>query len=301
MNMKNEIITVIIPSYNHEEYIAHSIESVINQTYERIELIIIDDGSEDNTCEVVAAYETKCNERFVRYRFIRKRNTGVIDSMNMGLDWSNGTYIAFLASDDAFLPNKLKMQYDMMTQYPEYAMVYGRAIVIDEKGDLYIQRNKEPEYKGGRIFSDIITLKFHPPVNYLYKKSVLIEMGGFIEGIVTEDFYMNCKISQKYEIGYINEYLSEYRMFRKWKFKRDLVSLFDSQRKVIDMFREEKIYDIASREELIRRFLFMSGVVKYKKNSLIVLLQLFPVLFDKRIIRGLIKLVVKWESFSPYY
>jgi len=95
--VKSDLITVIIPAYNAEKYISKTIESVLNQTYNNIEIIIIDDGSTDKTASIVKSYENKV-------KYIYQENSGVSSARNNGIALAKGNYIAFLDSDDYVLP-----------------------------------------------------------------------------------------------------------------------------------------------------------------------------------------------------
>ena len=106
---KKDKISVIIPSYNRAKLITKSIESVLNQTYDNIEVIVVDDGSTDNTEEVIKQISDK------RVKYIKlKKNSGACHARNVGIEEATGKYIAFQDSDDEFLPTKLEKQYDNM-------------------------------------------------------------------------------------------------------------------------------------------------------------------------------------------
>ena len=120
----NETVSIIMPTYNGERYIAHSIQSVLDQTYVDWELIVIDDCSDDNTCEVVASFHDP------RVRLLRNnRNSGAAVSRNYGLREAKGRWIAFLDSDDLWLPTKLAEQLEFMRSnhyafsFTDYAIV----------------------------------------------------------------------------------------------------------------------------------------------------------------------------------
>ncbi|MDC9721962.1 MAG: glycosyltransferase family 2 protein [Urechidicola sp.] len=99
--MEEALITVIIPAYNSEKFIRRAIDSVLNQLYKNIEIIVIDDGSTDNTAKIIKSYADKV-------KYIYQENKGVASARNKGIINSNGTYIAFLDADDYVLPNMYK-------------------------------------------------------------------------------------------------------------------------------------------------------------------------------------------------
>lgn len=113
------LVSVIMPSYNTARYIGEAIDSVLSQDYPNKELIVIDDGSTDATVDIIRSYSD-------RVRLITQRNQGAAVARNAGLDAAQGDYIAFLDSDDCWLPGKLRTQIDYLEQYPDIGMVYAR-------------------------------------------------------------------------------------------------------------------------------------------------------------------------------
>lgn len=120
IDTKGPLVSIIMPTYNHARFIGEGIESVLNQTYKNFELIIIDNFSEDNTEEIVASYK---DDRIKYLKFRNNGSTGV--SRNYGIRHAKGEYIAFLDSDDFWLPEKLEEQVAVLRAYPQVAMVYG--------------------------------------------------------------------------------------------------------------------------------------------------------------------------------
>lgn len=130
--MQNDLVSVIMPSYNSAEYIAESIESVIKQTYPHWELLITDDCSTDNTVEIVKQYAQKDNRIKL---FVLKANSGAAIARNNSIKEAQGRYIALLDSDDLWLPEKLEKQIAFMKNNG-YAFSYTQYSEIDESGYL---------------------------------------------------------------------------------------------------------------------------------------------------------------------
>lgn len=122
------MVSVIIPVYNDEKYIRESIESVLNQDYESLEVIVVDDGSSDFTPKILQ----KFNKRIT---YIRQENRGTAAALNKGIQEANGQFIAWLSSDDLFLPKKIKHQVDRLIESPSLALVYTDWIMIDSHGE----------------------------------------------------------------------------------------------------------------------------------------------------------------------
>ena len=125
-NNQNQLVSVIIPIYNGEAYLSEAIESVINQTYSPIELIIVDDGSTDNSKEIALSYS--------QVNYIYQENQGVAVARNTGIAKCQGEYIALLDQDDLWLPNKLELQVEYLNSHPEISYVLGEQKIFLESG-----------------------------------------------------------------------------------------------------------------------------------------------------------------------
>ena len=111
MNNKIEkipLISVVIPCYNHENFVQEAIQSVIDQDYKNIELLIIDDGSKDSSVEKIEELIPVCKQRFNRFEFKSRANKGISATLNEALAWANGDFFTICASDDSFHRNKIK-------------------------------------------------------------------------------------------------------------------------------------------------------------------------------------------------
>ncbi|CAG7647754.1 glycosyltransferase [Paenibacillus allorhizosphaerae] len=110
--------SVIIPTYNRDQYVGRAIESVLKQTYKDFEVIVVDDGSTDNTAKVVQSYDT-------RVRYVYQKNSGPSEARNTGIRFAKGQYVAFLDSDDVFLPNKLQRNKQYLDKNPNCRFLYS--------------------------------------------------------------------------------------------------------------------------------------------------------------------------------
>jgi glycosyltransferase involved in cell wall biosynthesis len=148
-------VSVIIPTYNREELIGAAIQSVLAQTYTNVEIIVIDDGSTDNTKNVL--------ERFKgMIRYLWGQHKGTAHARNMGMEAATGKYIAFLDSDDQYYPYKLQVQVEFIESHPEIGMVYTEFSGVEPDGsiDPYHIRKYHPNYeKKGWSYEDIFSEK----------------------------------------------------------------------------------------------------------------------------------------------
>lgn len=202
--MKNELVSVIIPTYNRVSYLQIAIDSVLNQTYSNLELIIIDDGSTDNTREVI---QRKYGERVI---YIWQENQGESVARNRGISMARGEYIAFLDSDDYWVSNKLETQvaYLSVKGRAGVACVFSTVWLVDESGRK-IEENPKGNIKSKKdiSFESLLTKNviLVPPSNVLVRTSCLQETGGFDPSIqYGEDKDLLLRLRAKWDFGYID-------------------------------------------------------------------------------------------------
>ena len=287
------LVSIVVPSYNHEKYIDRCITSIYEQDYKYFELIVIDDGSTDKSVKILE----KLKKKYGFYLECNK-NQGLAKTLNRGFrDLAKGKYLTFCASDDYWLPVKLSAQVKFMEENLQDGMVYGKAKFIDSDDNfLPIEtetRNKN--LKGGFIFKNILLQEFHPPVNYLFRKEVLKQFNYYREHIWAEDFDMNLKISELYPIGFINDYLSCYRTAEKNANKNFNFKTIYSHLDSINQFSHSIYYKKALKNWYYKCFLWYSPLVKGKKLALIGMLHNLDKMYKKEFIIYLLVLIRKWK------
>ena len=133
--MHTKLVSVVIPSYNHEKFIKSTINSIIEQTYSNIELIVIDDGSTDNTYKVLSSCRSDCINRFTRVYFAKQEHMGTALTLNHLVENVQGEYILFIASDDLLKPNAIETFVNFLEHNQEYGLVVGNNEIIDSNGE----------------------------------------------------------------------------------------------------------------------------------------------------------------------
>ncbi len=199
-----ELISVIIPTYNRGYLIERAIESVQNQTYKEIEIIVVDDGSTDNTEEIVS----KISDSRIRY-LKNPTNRGVSHTRNIGIAAARGTYLAFQDSDDIWKPEKLHKQMECMKQ-GNYGMVYcAFEREFPDGAVVYYPPKEMPmQEKQGEIVTSLLRQNLISTQTMLIKKEVISQVGLFHEGMSNlEDYELALRIAKKYPIGMVDEAL----------------------------------------------------------------------------------------------
>lgn len=144
------LVSVVIPTYNRADYLPRAVFSVLAQTYSAVEAIVIDDGSQDETGDVVAAQFGGDS----RVRYVRQENTGVSGARNHGLRLASGEFVALLDSDDAWFPWKLETQLAVLRAFPEAGMVWSDMQAIDPRGRVSHDRYLKTMYSAYHWFTE---------------------------------------------------------------------------------------------------------------------------------------------------
>ena len=197
------LVSVIIPCYNQAHFLDEAIESVLAQAYAHFEIVVVDDGSTDNTSQVAA--------RYPGVRCIRQSNQGLAAARNTGLRESNGRYLVFLDADDRLLPNALEIGVKELNSHPESALAFGRFHLIDAAGKSLTKQL--PRYVGKDHYRELLLNNFiWTTAVVIYRRSVFQFVRGFdpiADG--SEDYHLYLRVAQKFPIHYHDQTVSEYR------------------------------------------------------------------------------------------
>ena len=192
-------ISVVIPTYNRKETIKRAMDSVLSQSYQNFELIIVDDGSTDETQEIINKFLPH-----EKIKVISIDNSGVSKARNIGIQNADSKWIAFLDSDDEWHTDKLTRQMKVIEDDPDAVLIHTNEVWI-RNGKHLKQKGIHKKY-GGFIFDKCIPLCNISPSTSLIKKSVLEEVGMFDEKfVVCEDYDLWLKISSKYKVHFIED------------------------------------------------------------------------------------------------
>lgn len=208
------MISVVVPAYNAEKFIAATLDSVLAQTYSRFEIIVVDDGSQDRTAEIVAAY-TQCDSRIL---LLRQTNQGVAAARNLAIEQSTGEFIAPLDADDIWYPQKLEKQLTLMLQSePAIGLVYSWSAYISETGSLI--GKKQASHHAGVVYAQLLAGNFVGNASApLIRRSCFEQIGTYniqmkaLEAQGCEDWDLYLRIAEHYQFGLVPEFLIGYRV-----------------------------------------------------------------------------------------
>lgn len=210
MLQKEPLVTVCIPSFNHARFVAESILSVASQEYTNLELLIIDDGSSDNSVAIISNTISKIENRFVRLEFIARENVGLSKTLNQALTLSSGKYFSMLSSDDVLLPQKTKTLVSLLENNSQAGGAFAGYKQINEDG--LITRCLIPK-AGTWNFKDVLDKKcqLYAPT-MLLRTSAVKDVGGYWEDISLEDRAMALKLANAgFPLLTIDKIVAKYR------------------------------------------------------------------------------------------
>lgn len=240
MNYLTPLVSIIIPCYNHEKYVRYTIQSVIEQDYENIELLIIDDGSTDNSVQVIKQMIPECQERFKRFEFIHRPNKGLCTTLNEALKWSEGKYFSTIASDDILIKSKTTIQIHFLENNPNIIASFGSMRRIDSNNN-----RLKPIVAPNRLytFKDIILKKgsILSPTQMI-RTNAIIDVGGYPDNILIEDWYMWLKLSQLGKLHSSDQILTFYRMHDSNTSNR-ILDIQKARFQILELFKDSEFYE----------------------------------------------------------
>lgn len=223
-----DVVSIIIPSYNHAKYIEECINSCIEQDYlGKIEIIVVDDCSTDETQLVMKNYDDICiSNRTVSF-FAKENNKGINDSISYGLTKSTGRYVQVLASDDKLVYSKINVQVAFLNE-SGLDGVYARAYSLfeDEIQEIYLESFKR-SYSDGKAFEFVCSQDYSSPLlqSGLFLKSVFMDNLDIRSDFKSDDWAFLIILFQKYNVGYVDMPLIYYRQHETNTFKKYFVTL----------------------------------------------------------------------------
>jgi glycosyltransferase involved in cell wall biosynthesis len=199
------LVSVVIPTFNRARFIKAALDSALNQNTDNYDIWVIDDGSEDNTREIVQS--TISRETRIPVNYLYSPNRGVSAARNLGIERSDGEWIAFLDSDDQWTPVKLERQIQYIRSHPKILLVHT--------GEKWIRNgigvNPPSAYMkyGGEVFDRCLPVCMIGPSTSMVSRRLLDDIGGFDEDFpVCEDYDLWLRITSRHPVGFIDEELT---------------------------------------------------------------------------------------------
>ncbi len=206
------LVSVIMGSYNHQQYLPEAIESVLNQTFKNLELIIIDDGSTDNSKQIIKTYQM-ADPRI--HAIFHSENLGIPKTLNEGLKQASGKYVAFIGSDDVWITKKLEKQTTLIEKNDD-KIIWAEGETISENRELaglpMTKFLNAPPQKSGNLFQELLKEDFLFGQSVLFKTEFAREI-GFDESLrYVNDHLFFVELARKHEFLFTTEPLALYRL-----------------------------------------------------------------------------------------
>ena len=231
------LISVIIPVYNGSNYLEEAINSVIKQTYQNYEIIVVNDGSNDGgqTKDVALKFNDKI-------KYFEKINGGVASALNYGINKANGEYISWLSHDDIYNETKLQKQVEILNNLKDKkTIIFSNFELINEESIVFSKTNFHERFSKEQLENDILPVLKGTTngCTMLIPKSVIEETGGFDESKkTTNDYIMWFKLFSKYPKAFIPDYLIKYRIHSEQDTKKNPVYISESEEMWSTVFKK---------------------------------------------------------------
>lgn len=234
MHGNNPLVSILLPSYNHERFVQQTIRSVMAQTYQNLELIVIDDGSTDKTWDKIQELMPECEKRFSVVKAEKQSNQGITITLNRLLEKAQGEYVYLIASDDMAKPEAIEHLYNALIIDEQNVLAFCDNEIINGESERIAWDKKlraVPLQDGYPTFWKYLTEKFknipaHPsqygcyasfiqgnyiPNGFLVKKEAILKTGGYKKEAPLEDWYMHLQLSKLGKYVFVPEVLFSYR------------------------------------------------------------------------------------------
>ena len=257
-------ISVVIPTFNRISLVARAIDSVLKQSLKPYEIIVVDDGSDDGTSEMI-------QNKYKSIKLIQQQNNGVSAARNNGIKHAKGDWIGLLDSDDEWTEKKLENQADKLIKTPEYDFCHTNEIWI--RNGVRVNQRKKHEKYGGYIFDKCLDICRISPSSTLFKKKIIEHVGWFDTQLpVCEDYDLWLRITADYKILFVDEPL-----IIKYGGHTDQLS---QSVEGIELFRIKSLENLLANTELspqkrnlaitmiIKKLnIYLNGLIKRKKQT----------------------------------
>jgi glycosyltransferase involved in cell wall biosynthesis len=250
--MPEVAVSILMPVYNGSKYIIKAIESALAQTYQNFELLVVNDGSTDNSKAIITSYLDDS-----KIRYFEQQNAGVAAARNLALRHAKGKYIGFLDQDDLWLPDKLSTQIEFLEKNQELAFVHSRQGYIQADGSFIANYPKDwVSDLHGNCFVELFKRNRIAVLTVLLRKNVIDEIGFFNEAVSrVDDYELWLRICRKYPIGFQDEKLALYRC-HETNASHDYVKMEQAELNALENFykKNKEVFMLMDKSTLNNRF-----------------------------------------------
>jgi alpha-1,3-rhamnosyltransferase len=200
-------ISVLVPSYNHAPFVERTLRSIFSQTLKPKKLLIIDDGSNDDSVEIIRRVLPECP---FPAEFVFRENRGLCATLNEGFNKTDGEFFAYLGSDDVWLPTFLEQQIALLSKRPNAALAFSHAYLINEQDQIIDCTNNWTNFADGDVLQHLLRGQVFSSPGVVYRRKFL-EKYGWNENSILEDYELYLKLSADGEFARNEKVLSGWR------------------------------------------------------------------------------------------
>jgi alpha-1,3-rhamnosyltransferase len=306
MNEK-PLVSVIVPSYNHERFVEQTIHSILNQTYTNIELIVIDDGSSDASPDLL----NKLSEQYIFY-FERTVNQGLPATLNYALDKCNGKYICICASDDVWFNNKIEIQVNFHEHNENVYLSFGKANILQNENKVEFNYpdkiSDKIEFKELTFKNFLLLESGIFPLTAMFKKEVFEIVGKYDTKYKIEDYFMWLKITSKgLRVVELNFPMGLYRRHDN-NISKNTYLMYISEKEVAKEYYNHPLYNTFLKQRSLHFLLHLSlyhkkeafeNITKYPSMNFKWFLGVFLFILPRIIGFIIMKPILK--KYQPFY
>lgn len=301
-HIEQPLVSIVIPCYNHEQFIQSSIQSLVDQTYQNIELIIIDDGSQDSSALKIKEMVSLCEKRFTRFEFRVRDNKGLSETLNEAITWSKGEYWTPCASDDFYHKDKVYCQINYLLENKSCKFCITESYVVNDLNENMSKATNlyNAGIKNGITFSDIFLFRVHLPVTGMYDTDFFrTNIGYFETDLAGEDYDLNLKLISQTYVGIVPKKLYYYRSpaaqgsIRKRMPMR--IDVSESHLKTINKYKNHPEYKNALVEWNFRRFIYYSAYGQTKIYAFKGMIKSYKKMKNIYYFKALFRIIFYWK------
>ncbi len=256
-------VSVVIPTFNRAHLLRDALDSVLQQTFQDFEIVIVDDGSTDGTTELVQTISD------TRIRYFTQDHRGVAAALNHGWQNARGTYIGRLDSDDCWSPTLLQELVNALEANPKIAVAYARAQGMNANGESLTQLIGAQEKFPSETLKSLVYGDFVSPMAVLIRRDALAQVGGYDESLIAnEDWDLWLRLAQNFQFAYVPRVLARYRYHAQNLTRTDSAQMERVMRdrvRVLDKFFAQPIIlpNILEIKTLAYRNVYMDWTIRY--------------------------------------
>ncbi len=258
--IETPLVSIICISMNHQAFVKQSFDSIVNQTYQNMEILYVDNNSVDSTFEIAEEIFKNSDRPYRGYK--REKNYNIAQNLNFLIKKAKGKYISVQSGDDWWAIENIEKKVRFYELNQHFGLVYANGYYFYEDTGTTILPSNIHLFKQGFIFDDVLLGGIYFPIGYIMRKDIFDIVGYYDENIKIDDWDMWLRILKHFPIGYFSEPLTYYRRHEN-SFCKNFESLFAEALKTVEKYKGEKHY-AGAKEMCTRSYIY--GLVSDEPN-----------------------------------